>query len=157
MNSWPDDGALVVRRKKANEARCTKFVFSDFTSRKLDFLICVFILFVHMVEIRRIADIHMHAIVASVLFKTQLLHDTGHFVQSSLGFDYSVRVSFSIVRFFFFLKYFWTVSFLGDTIFLRIKKRGSFKIVQLPQFSKKILESEVSKYDMYDNSFLSFD
>ena len=25
MSSWPDDGALVMRWKKANEARCTKF------------------------------------------------------------------------------------------------------------------------------------
>ena len=25
MSSWPDDGALVLRWKKANEARCTKF------------------------------------------------------------------------------------------------------------------------------------
>ena len=25
MSSWPDDGALVIRWKKANEARCTKF------------------------------------------------------------------------------------------------------------------------------------
>ena len=24
MSSWPDDGALVMRWKKANEARCTK-------------------------------------------------------------------------------------------------------------------------------------
>ena len=24
MSSWPDDGALVMRLKKANEARCTK-------------------------------------------------------------------------------------------------------------------------------------
>ena len=46
----------------------------------------------------------MHAIVALVLFKTQLLHDTRHFVQSSLALDYSVKVSFSIVRFFFFLE-----------------------------------------------------
>ena len=56
-----------------------------------------------MVEIQRIADIHMQALVASLLFETQLLHETRHFVQSSLGFDYSVKVSFSIVRFFFFL------------------------------------------------------
>ena len=47
----------------------------------------------------------MHAVVASVLFKTQLLHDARHFVQSSLALDYSVKVSFSIVPFFFFLKY----------------------------------------------------
>ena len=64
-----------------------------------------FSLFEHIEEIRRIADIHMHAVVASVLFKTQLLHDTRHFVQSSLALDYSLKVSFSIVSFFFFLKY----------------------------------------------------
>ena len=52
-----------------------------------------------MVEIRRIADMRMHAIVTSLLFNTQLLRDTRHFVQSLLGFGYSVKVSFSIVRF----------------------------------------------------------
>ena len=31
---------------------------------------------------------HLHAIVASLLFKTQLLHEARHFVQSSLGFGY---------------------------------------------------------------------
>ena len=69
-------------------------IFNYFTSRKLErifFLNLFFILFVHVVEIRRIADMHMHAIVALVLFKTQLLHDTRHFVQSSLGYGYSVK------------------------------------------------------------------
>ena len=64
----------------------------------------------------------MHAIVALVLFETQLLHDTRHFLQSSLGFGYSVKVSFSIVRFFFFLKYsrlaFWVI-----LVFLGIEKK----------------------------------
>ena len=59
----------------------------------------LFSLFEHIEEIRRIADIHMHAIVASVLFETQLLHDTRHFVQSSLALDYSVKESFSIIPF----------------------------------------------------------
>ena len=45
----------------------------------------------------------MDAVVASVLFKTQLLHDPRHFVQSSLALDYSVKVSFSIVPLFFFV------------------------------------------------------
>ena len=31
-------------------------------------------------EIRRLADIDKHTIVASLLFKTQLLHDARHFV-----------------------------------------------------------------------------
>ena len=39
----------------------------------------------------------MHTIVALVLFKTQLVHETRHFVQSSLALDYSVKVLFSIV------------------------------------------------------------
>ena len=47
----------------------------------------------------------MHAVVSSVLFKTRLHHDARHFVQSSLALDYSVKVSFSIVPFFSFLKY----------------------------------------------------
>ena len=47
----------------------------------------------------------MHAVVSSVLFKTRLLHEARHFVQSSLALDYSVKVSFSIVPFFSFLKY----------------------------------------------------
>jgi len=42
----------------------------------------------------------MHIIVASVQFKTQLHHDTLHFVQSLLGLDYSVKVTFSIVSIF---------------------------------------------------------
>ena len=39
------------------------------------FLTSLFSLFELIEEIRRTADIHMHAIVALVLFKTQLLHD----------------------------------------------------------------------------------
>ena len=39
---------------------------------------------------------YIHTIVASVLFKTQLLHDTRHFVQSSLALDYSFEVLFFI-------------------------------------------------------------
>ena len=42
---------------------------------------------------------YIHTIVASVLFKTQLLHETRHFVQSSLALDYSFEVSFFIVPF----------------------------------------------------------
>ena len=45
----------------------------------------------------------MHTIVGSVLFETQLLHETRHFVQSSLGLDYSVEVSFFTVPFFFYI------------------------------------------------------
>ena len=36
MSSWPDDGALVMKWKKANEVRRTKVVFNDFTSRKVE-------------------------------------------------------------------------------------------------------------------------
>ena len=66
------------------------------------FLICVFSLFERIVEIRRIADMHIDTIVASVLFKTQLLQDTRHFVRSSLALAHSVKVtvSFPIVPFF---------------------------------------------------------
>ena len=42
---------------------------------------------------------HIDTIVASVLFKTQLLHYTRHFVQSSLALDYSFKVSFFSVPF----------------------------------------------------------
>ena len=45
-------------------------VFNDFTSRKLERMLCFFTHFELIVEIGRIADIHVHAIVASVLFKT---------------------------------------------------------------------------------------
>jgi len=52
---------------------------NDFTSRELEkmlfFLTCFFSLFDHIVRNRRIADMHIDTIVASVLFKTQLLHD----------------------------------------------------------------------------------
>ena len=80
-------------------------VFNNVTSERSKNVLSkllFFSIFEHIVDILRIADIDMHAIVASVLFKTQLLHDTRHFVQSSLGLGYSVKASFSIVRFFFF-------------------------------------------------------
>ena len=110
MSSWPDDGALVMRWKKANEARRTKLSLMILLPESLKecwvfFNLC-FSLFERIVEIRRIADMHIDTIVASVLFKTQLLHDTRHFVRSSLALAYSVKVtvSFSILPFFFFLK-----------------------------------------------------
>ena len=94
MSSWPGDGALVMRWKEANEARRTKLflmILNPESSKECCFCkTSFFSLFEHVVEIRRIADIHIHAVVASVLFKTQLLHDTRHFVQSSLALDYSV-------------------------------------------------------------------
>ena len=61
-SSWPDDGALVMSWKKANEARCTKLSFLILyaeSSREFIFLKLVFfILFAHMVEIRRTVDIY---------------------------------------------------------------------------------------------------
>ena len=53
-------------------------------------------LFENIVEIRRITDIDKHPIVASVLFKTQLVHETRHFVQSSLIFHRSIFLRFKI-------------------------------------------------------------
>ena len=94
-----------MEESKWGASQQVRILYNDVTVRKLDFLIYFFILFVHMVEIRKTVDIRMHAIVTSLLFNTQLLHDTRHFVQSSLGFGYSVKVSFSIVRLFFFLRY----------------------------------------------------
>ena len=62
MSSWPDDGASFTRRKKANEARCTKISFLTLYpegSKEFIFLKLVFfILFEHMVEIRRTVDIY---------------------------------------------------------------------------------------------------
>ena len=81
-----------------------------------------FSFFEHIEEIRRIADIHTHNIVASVLYKTQLLHDTRHFVQSSPGLDYSV--SFSIVAFFFFQIVYRPVVFWVIRVFYAFKKEG---------------------------------
>ena len=63
------------------------------------FLTCFFSLCDHIVRNRRIVDMHIDTIVASVLFKTQLLHDTRHFVQSSVALDYSFKVSFFSVPF----------------------------------------------------------
>ena len=45
MSSWPDDGASVRRRKKANEARCTKISFFTLypeSSKEFIFLKLVF-------------------------------------------------------------------------------------------------------------------
>ena len=53
--------------------------------RRTKCLTCFFSVFERIVEIRRIADVHIDTFVASVLFKTQLLHDTRHFVPSSLA------------------------------------------------------------------------
>ena len=81
--------------------------FNDFTSRKLERLMFFQnFFFQSLCACSRNSknSIHMNTIVASVLFKTQLLNDTRHFVQSSLALDDSVEVSFSIVPFFF-LKY----------------------------------------------------
>ena len=79
---------------------------NDFTPRELEkmlfFFTCYFSLFDHIVRNRRIADMHVNTIVASVLFKTQLLHETRHFVQSSLALDYSFKVSFFSVPFSYF-------------------------------------------------------
>ena len=44
MSSWPDDGALVMRWKKANEARRTKLSY-DFTSRELERIMFFFFYF----------------------------------------------------------------------------------------------------------------
>ena len=104
MSSWPDDGALVMRWKKANEARRTKLSLIILHPESLKkkcffFLTCFFSLFGHIVQNRRIADVCIDTIVASVLFKTQLLHDRRHFVQSSLALDYSFKVSFFSVPF----------------------------------------------------------
>ena len=89
MSSWPDVGALVISWKKANEPRRTKFslmVLHPESSKEWCFFwTSLFSLFELIEEIRRIADIHMHAIVALVLFKTQLLHDARHFVWNSRG------------------------------------------------------------------------
>ena len=62
MSSWPDDGALVMSWKKANEARCAKLSFLILyleSSREFIFFkILFFILFEHMVEIGRTIDIY---------------------------------------------------------------------------------------------------
>ena len=61
MSSWPDDGALVTTWKKANEARCTKCSFLTLypeSSREFFFKLVFFILFEHMVQIRRTVDIY---------------------------------------------------------------------------------------------------
>ena len=98
MGSWPDDGSLVMRWKKANEARRTKLssiILHPESLKKMFFsLTCFFSLFDHMARNRRIADLHIDIIVVSVLFKTQLLHVARHFVQSSLALDYRFKVSF---------------------------------------------------------------
>ena len=54
MSSWPDDGALVMRRKKANEARCTKLslmILHPESSKECFFKTSFFRLFEHIVEI----------------------------------------------------------------------------------------------------------
>ena len=80
---------------------------------------------------------HVNTIVASVLFKTQLLHDTRHFVQSSLALDYSFKVSFfSVYR----PLVVWVIG-----VFSLREKGQSPKIVVLPHFLKKILENRVQK------------
>ena len=62
MSSWPDDGALITRWKKANEARCTNLSFLTLYPESLGEFIflkfVIFILFKHMVEIRRTVDIY---------------------------------------------------------------------------------------------------
>mgnify|MGYP000459430060 FL=1 len=62
MSSWPDDGALVMRWKKANEGRRTNLSFLTLypeSSRELIFFkTCFFILFEHMAEIRGTVDIY---------------------------------------------------------------------------------------------------
>ena len=73
MSSWPDDGAVVMRWTKANEARRTKLyliLLHPESSKELFFFKTSFLVSEHIVEIRRIADIHMQTIVASVLFTT---------------------------------------------------------------------------------------
>ena len=60
MSSWPDDGALVMRWKKAIEVRATKLSFLTLypeSSREFILLKLFFILCEHMVEIRRTVDI----------------------------------------------------------------------------------------------------
>ena len=126
MSSWRDDGALVMRWKKANEARRTKLTLHLESLKKMMlffFLICFFSLFDHIVQNRKIADMYIDTIFASVLFETQLLHDTRHFVQSLLALDYSFIVSFLSVPFLLF-KMFIGVSCLGDMCFLGFEERG---------------------------------
>ena len=69
----------------------------------------------------------MHAVVSSMLFKTQLLHDARHIVQSSLALDYSVKVSFFIVPFFFCLKYSYrSLGFWVIRVFYALRKEAEF-------------------------------
>jgi len=66
MSSWPDDGALVMRWKKANEARRTKLslmILHLESSKECYFLkTSLFNLFDHKVEIRRPTDIDKHTV-----------------------------------------------------------------------------------------------
>ena len=62
MSSWPDDGVLITRWKKANEALCTNLSFLTLYPESLgEFIVLklvIFIFFKHMVEIRRTVDIY---------------------------------------------------------------------------------------------------
>ena len=52
MSSWADDGALVMRWKKANEARCSKLlIFHPERSKKCFFKTSFFCLIEHIVEV----------------------------------------------------------------------------------------------------------
>ena len=54
MSPWPDDCALVMRWKKANEARCTKLslmILHPESSKECFFKTSFFRLFEHIVEI----------------------------------------------------------------------------------------------------------
>ena len=52
MSSWADDGALVMRWKKANEAHCSKLlIFHPERSKKCFFKTSFFCLIEHIVEV----------------------------------------------------------------------------------------------------------
>ena len=80
MSSWPDDGALVMRWKKANEARCTKLSLMILHPESLKEC-CFFKTSFFRIFEQKFEELRIH-IVASVLFKTQLLHDRRYFVLS---------------------------------------------------------------------------